>query len=79
MTPEMIEAADKLQKAALNYKQLFQEETGKVNPVVWIIDDREDSRQFRAGVFIMDSFNTQITLNQLQATNPRSFFEENHG
>ena len=59
MTEEMIKVARKLEKAAKEYRRLYEKENGKT-PVVWIKNNETEE-----GVFIADSFNTELIKNTL--------------
>ncbi len=59
MTEEMISAAYELEKAARYYRKLYEQEN-KEEPVVWI-----KNHETGEGVFIADSFNTEIIKSRI--------------
>ena len=59
MTNEMISAAFNLQKAAIEYKSLYESEHGST-PVVWLKNNETGE-----GIFISDSFNTELIKQRL--------------
>jgi hypothetical protein len=59
MTEEMLKVARELERAAKEYRRLYEEENGKT-PVVWIKNNETEE-----GVFISDSFNTELIKNTL--------------
>lgn len=59
MTDEMIQAAYELQEAARKYKALYEKENDN-QPVVWL-----KNKETGEGVFISDSFNTELIKTRL--------------
>lgn len=68
MNEEMVNAAYELQKAARNYRELYEKQNPKM-PVIWIKNENTGE-----GVFISDSYNTELMKKILIECRNKSLF-----